>query len=216
MPTTLLFDLDGTLIDSITLIVESARHAFSSRGCPAPSDAEWVAGVGMPLRTMFEMHAPSPDRVDDLIAGYREYQLENHDRLVTPYPTVVETLSLLHSRGHPIAVVTSKVDWLALRGLEHVGLKDFVDLIVGSDATTRHKPDPAPVLHALEKLGRDPHDALFVGDSPYDIQAGNAAGVTSVAALWGPFTREQLESSEPDFWLNEMADLPALIEGLSR
>lgn len=206
-----LFDLDGTLIDSIELILNSARHAFRGRDGHIPGDAEWLSGVGTPLTAMFGKYARDAAEVDALIAKYREYQLEHHDRLVRCYDQVVETVDLLRAAGHPCAIVTSKTGWLARRGLDHVGLGAHFDVIVGCDSCERHKPDPEPVLFALERLGYGPQEAVFVGDSVHDIVAGNAAGVSTVAALWGPFSREDLAAAEPSYYLERIADLPTLL-----
>jgi pyrophosphatase PpaX len=107
--------------------------------------------------------------------------------------------------------VTSKTGWLARRGLDHVGLGTHFDVIVGCDACERHKPDPEPVLVALQKLGYQPAESVFVGDSVHDMAAGNAAGVTTIAALWGPFSREDLVASNPTHYLQRIADLPRLL-----
>src|SRR5437867_897888 len=108
-----LFDLDGTLIDSIELILNSARHAFVGREGHVPSDAEWLTGVGIPLATMFRRYAKDQEDVEALIAKYHEYQLAHHDRLVRSYETVADTVSTLRAAGHPLAIVTSKTGWLA-------------------------------------------------------------------------------------------------------
>lgn len=210
-PLATLFDLDGTLIDSIELILNSARHAFSGRAGHVPSDAEWLTGVGIPLATMFRRYARDDAEVDALIAKYRVYQLEHHDRLTRCYDQVVETVDFLRAAGHPCAVVTSKTGWMARRGLEHVGLAQHFDCVVGCDSCDRHKPHPEPVLLALERLGYEAGDAVFVGDSVHDMLAGNAAGVTTIAALWGPFSREDLAASRPAYYLERMADLPVLL-----
>jgi len=211
-PLAVLFDLDGTLIDSIELILNSAQHAFRGRDGHVPSDAEWLTGVGIPLTTMFKRYARDEADVDALIGKYREYQLANHDRLVRSYEAVVETVDALRAAGHPLAIVTSKTGWLAQRGIDNVGLGSHFDAIVGCDICEKHKPDPQPVHMALERLGYSPDQAVFVGDSIYDMQAGNAAGVTTIAALWGPFSREDLVASNPTYYLERIADLPGLLE----
>lgn len=213
-PLAVLFDLDGTLIDSIELILNSARYAFEGRDGHIPSDAEWLTGVGIPLIAMFQRYARDAAEVDALIARYREYQLEHHDRLVRCYDAVVETVDYIRAAGHPVGIVTSKTGWLARRGIDHVGLGPHFDLIIGCDSCERHKPDPEPVLLALDRLAYAPSDAVFVGDSVHDIHAGNAAGVTTIAALWGPFSREDLMASRPGHFLERMADLPRLLSEL--
>ena len=210
-PLAVLFDLDGTLIDSIELILNSAKHAFRDRPGHVPSDAEWLTGVGIPLATMFRRYARDAAEVDALIAKYRESQLEHHDRLVRSYDRVVDTVDMLRAAGHPLAIVTSKTGWLARRGLAHVGLETHFDVVVGCDICDRHKPDPQPVFVALEQLGYAPDEAIFVGDSVHDMAAGNAAGVTTIAALWGPVTRHDLVDSRPGYYLQDIADLPGLI-----
>src|ERR1043166_4508977 len=215
MPTSLpavLFDLDGTLIDSIELILGSARYAFEKVGRPCPTDDEWLDGVGIPLFTAFRRFTEDETEVAALLTKYREHQMAHHDRLVRCYDAVVETVSVLRARGHPLGVVTSKSEALAMRGLAHVGIAHLMDTIVGCDSCTRHKPDPEPVRLALERLGCEPGNAVFVGDSVYDIAAGNAAGVVSIAALWGPFSRAQLEPARPVHLLDSILDLPGLLE----
>ena len=210
-PLAVLFDLDGTLIDSIELILDSARHAFAGREGHVPDDAEWLMGVGIPLATMFRRYARDEAEVDALIARYREHQLAHHDRLTRCYDQVVETVDFIRAAGHPCGIVTSKTEWLARKGLAHVGLAQHFDLVIGCDSCERHKPDPGPVLLAVERLGYRPEDAVFVGDSVHDMMAGNAAGVTTIAALWGPFGREDLVAANPAHYLDRMADLPALL-----
>jgi pyrophosphatase PpaX len=206
-PAAVLFDLDGTLIDSIGLILASMRYAFAKCGATVPSHEQWLTGVGTPLRTMFANYVSDDEDIDRLIAAYREHQLANHDRLVRCYDDVPSTLAALTERGHPLAVVTSKTDALARRGLALVGIIDHFGVIIGCDACSRHKPHPEPVLTALDRLGYEPGEALFVGDSVHDIEAGNAAGVLTVAALWGPFSREQLAMATPSRFIERAGDV---------
>ncbi|MGH7714103.1 MAG: HAD family hydrolase [Gemmatimonadaceae bacterium] len=190
-----LFDLDGTLIDSVELIVSSARYAFADRDGRRPTDAEWLTGLGTPLITQFREWARDQEEVARLVVRYREYQLAHHDILTRPYEGMREALDELRAQGHQTAIVTSKLNALAKRGLGCTGIADCFACIVGCDDTTKHKPDPEPVLVALTKLGVEPSRAAFVGDSPFDMAAGNAAGVYSVGALWGPFGRSDLEAA---------------------
>jgi pyrophosphatase PpaX len=206
-PPAILFDLDGTLIDSIELILNSARYAFNKLERECPSDEEWSAGIGIPLFTMFARYARDADDCQALIAAYREYQLANHDRLIRCYDAAVSTVLTLRERGHELAVVTSKSEYLAMRGLALVGLARHMDTVVGCDSSSRHKPDPEPVRIALHRLGYSPENAIFVGDSVHDVLAGNAAGVTTVAALWGAFKREDMEAGKPSHWLDGISEL---------
>lgn len=213
---TVLFDLDGTLIDSIELIVLAARHAFSTRVGPTPTDDEFMAGIGQPLVTQFGPYAQSPEEMAQLIAEYRSYQLANHDRLTSLYDGISEVVDTLRSRGHRLGIVTSKMDAIARRSIRHVGLESAFDILVGCDATTRHKPDPEPVFFAMERLGATPERSVFIGDSPFDVQAGNAAGVASIAVTWGAFRRDTLAAAEPSYVLERPHDIPPLIDAISQ
>ena len=213
-PLAVLFDLDGTLIDTIELLLACARHTFEGR-TPAPTDDEWIAGIGTPLRKQFAAYTTSDDEIEELAQRYRAYQRLHHDRLTTAFPGVLDTLDELERRGHPMGIVTSKSNEMMDRGLEWVGIMRHMRTRIGMDNAKRHKPDPHPVQAALEDLGYSPYEAVFLGDSPHDIASGNAAGVTSIAALWGPFTREQLEPYHPAHYLDRITDLPALLDRIA-
>ena len=206
----ILFDLDGTLIDTIELILSSARHAFEEWPV-RPTDEEWVRGIGTPLVQQLRAYAANDDELALLLARYRRYQNEHHDRLTRCYDDVPDVISALADRGHQMAVVTSKASPIAHQSLAFVGLDHFFPVVVGYDDTARHKPDPEPVLVALSRLGVSPDDAVFVGDSPHDILAGNAADVMTIAALWGPFDRETLADARPDHFIECMAELPGVL-----
>jgi len=214
-PWAVLFDLDGTLIDTIGLLLECARHTFKGR-TPAPTDEEWIAGIGTPLRKQFAAYTTSDDEIEELTQRYRSFQREHHDRLTSAFPGVLEVLDELEAMGHPMGIVTSKSNEMMDRGLEWVGIMRHMQTRIGMDNAKRHKPDPHPVQVALEELEYEPREAVFVGDSPHDIASGNAAGVTTVAALWGPFSREQLEPYHPSHYLENITALPRLIETIQR
>lgn len=208
----ILFDLDGTLIDTIELILSSARHAFDGWPRGTPTDAEWVKGIGTPLVQQLRMYAETEDEVALLLDRYRRYQAEHHDRLTRCYDDVPEVLATLSTRGHKLAVVTSKASAIAQQSLQFLGLDDYFPVVVGYDDATRHKPDPEPVRVALSRLGVSADQAAFVGDSPHDVHAGKAAGVVTIAALWGPFDRETLADARPDHFIGCMADLPGVLD----
>ena len=212
----LLFDLDGTLIDSIELLLSAFRHTFRMHVGSTPPEAEWIATIGTPLVTQMRAYVTDEALLEQMIATYRAFQREHHDALLREFAGARETLLALHGRGHPVALVTSKVNELAQRALEFAGMSGAVDVVVGYDSCSRHKPDPEPVRVALEQLGAQAARAVFVGDSPHDIAAGNAAGVTTVAALWGPFSRETLERASPGYLIEHIGELPALIERITR
>lgn len=211
MPPAILFDLDGTLIDSIELILGAARHAFVGFAGRAPTDEEWRAGIGRPLQTVLREYASDDTEAARLFGRYREYQLEHHDRLIQPYEGIVEIVEWLAAGGHPMALVTSKSDWMAEKALVLVGLDRLIPTIVGCDTCVNHKPHPEPVERALSLLGASPDNALFVGDSPHDVESGRAAGVMTVGVTWGAFTREEMERARADVVIDRVDELRALV-----
>ena len=213
-PLALLFDLDGTLVDSIELILSSFRYTFRQHLGEVPPDSKWIAGLGTPLFTQLKEFTQEDALARAMIATYRQYQLAHHDEFMRSYPGVSEAMAELRARGHATAVVTSKMSDLAIRALDFTGLRDTIDLVIGMEDTERHKPDPEPVRVALAKLGRAANEAVFLGDSPHDIASGNAAGVITVAAQWGPFSRQELDAAKPGYQVLRMAEFPALIARL--
>jgi pyrophosphatase PpaX len=212
-PFAVLFDLDGTLIDSIGLLLKCVHHTFEGR-TPAPTDEEWIAGIGTPLARQLAPYTKNDEDIKQLTARYRSFQRQQHDSFTSAFPGVVETITELDRRGHPMGIVTSKSNEMMHRGLSWVGIDKLMRTTIGMDSCTIHKPEAFPVLLALEELGYSPDEAVFVGDSPHDIQSGNAAGVVSIAALWGPFTRDQLAASSPNEYLADITELPALLDRL--
>jgi pyrophosphatase PpaX len=205
--TTILFDLDGTIIDSIELIMESYRHTLRTHRGECPPDDVFLAGIGTPLRAQLGPFCKDDAELAAMIATYREWNLSNHDRMVIAYPGAVDAIRRLKTAGSRLGLVTSKNLGGVRKGLALVGLVDVFESLVTSDRLEQHKPDPTPVFTALEDLGAAVESALFVGDSPHDIAAGRAAGVKTAACLWGPFTRQRLAEERPDYWLSSFADL---------
>ena len=212
----LLFDLDGTLVDSIELILDSARHAFHGFAGRSPTDDEWRAGIGRPLADAFrDFVADDEPEVERLIARYRAYQMEHHDRLLRAYDGAVAVVRGFAAAGHPMALVTSKPDWLAERALVLLGLDDVIPVVVGCDSCTRHKPHPEPVERALALLDVGASAAIFVGDSPHDVESGRAAGVYTIGVTWGAFSAEAMRRSGADLVIHEIGELPRAVAGFS-
>ncbi len=214
-PIAVLFDLDGTLIDSIGLLLGSLHYAFEGFDGTIPTDEEWVAGIGTPLGTQLAPFARSPEELDHLMSRYRRFQRANHDSLTTLYPGALDTIKALHDAGHPMAIVTSKGNVMMDITLAFTGLAPYMQSTIGCDSCDLHKPDPFPVNMALSELGYSASEAIFVGDSPHDIKAGNGAGVTTVAALWGPFTKLSLAPTHPTHYLEDISELIPLVEAIS-
>ena len=211
-PQIILFDLDGTLIDSVRLILDSYHHTMRTHGLPARTDDDWLQGLGTPLTVQFADWGSDPKTLQALIATYRSYNLEHHDRMVTVYPGIVEAVRSIRSAGVRTGLVTSKNRQGALRGLGLAKLETMMDVLVCADEVENPKPHPEPVEKALKLLGGIPRATIYVGDSIHDMQSGRAAGVLTAAALWGPFGRSHLNGAAPDYWLEEPEDLRTLLD----
>jgi pyrophosphatase PpaX len=208
---TFLFDLDGTLIDSIELILTSFHHTLQKHRGHVPPDEVWLAGLGTPLRVQFRRFTDDADEIEAMVATYSAHNLAHHDALVRDYPGVRDMVRSLSARGVRLGVVTSKRRPGTMLGLEKGGFDGLFDVLVTADDVERPKPDPEPVERAMQQLGAVPSETVFVGDSPHDMAAGNGAGVATAAVLWGPFPRSTLEGHDPDFWISDPAELTALV-----
>jgi pyrophosphatase PpaX len=212
--TTFLFDLDGTIIDSIELILRSYRHTMEHHRSnePAPPDTMWIAGLGTPLWAQFGQITEDKEEIERMVQTYRTYNLTHHDALVKPYEGVVEEIRRMKNAGKRLGVVTSKLRDGAMRGLRVSGLDDVFDLVIGCDDVSNSKPHPEPVLKAVAELGAKAAETVFVGDSRHDMESGRAAHVRTAAVLWGPFDRAHLEDLHPDYWLEKPGDLRQLYQ----
>jgi pyrophosphatase PpaX len=152
------------------------------------------------------------DMVEQLLLEYRHFNTANHDMMAQPFEGIERVVRELRERGYLIGVVTSKGRELGLRGLKLCSLDLLIDAAVFLEDTVRHKPEPEPILAALERLNVTPERAAYVGDSCHDIVAGRAAGVRTVAALWGPMPRTELECAEPDYLAESVAALLEIFE----
>lgn len=208
--TTFLFDLDGTLIDSVELILRSYRHTLQAHRGSVPPDEMWLKGLGTPIRVQLRQWTEDPAEIEAMASTYSVYNMAHHDSLVRPYDGIVNAVHSLQEAGKRLGLVTSKVRNGAMRGLKVAGLDTAFGVIVGADDVTHPKPHAEPVLSALKQLGSLPGEAVFVGDSRHDLESGRAAGVKTAAALWGPFDRAHLADLEPDFWLEHPDDILAL------
>jgi pyrophosphatase PpaX len=211
--TTVLFDLDGTLLDSIRLILECYRHTFAVHGMPARPEEELLRGIGTPLRAQLAACSDDPRVVESMVATYRAWNHDKHDSSVAPYAGVVGCVRALDRAGVRLGIVTSKARPGALQGLSLMGLSALFPVLVCGEDVTNAKPHREPVDRALFLLNARSDEALFVGDSLHDMHAGRSAEVETGAALWGPFTREELSPSEPTHWLESPEDILALVLG---
>ena len=214
-PLAVLLDIDGTLLDTVPFILASMHHAFEGR-TSRPSEAEWVSTIGTPLRVQLAPYTTGEADLEALTARYRAHQHALAAERTHAFPGALEAVRELSARGHPIGVVTGKLGPGAARGLELAGFGGLVGALVSADSCPEHKPHPGPVLLALARLDRAPSEAVFVGDAPVDVQAGKAAGVVSVGALWGAPSREALLAAHPDHLLTRVEELSPLVARLQQ
>jgi pyrophosphatase PpaX len=206
-----LFDLDGTVIDSGGIILASMRHAATTvLGRDFPDD-ELMQAVGGP-GLEHQMRSLDPERVDELIHVYRAHNEPLHETLDC-CAGMDGVLKRLKEQGRTLGIVTAKRRVTVELAFDHVPFGHLFDVVVGGDETERHKPDPQPIQLALERLSARPEDAAYVGDSPFDIAAGRSAGVFTVGVTWGRIhARERLEPEGPDAIVDTAEELLAALD----
>ncbi len=204
-----LFDLDGTLLDTLPLIETSFRHAFGQLQIPW-GDGAVMKTIGIPLREACKQFGG--DRWQELFDCYVNYQLSIHDARVKVFPGTMEALNEISPLVKGMGVVTSKRRPVALRGMSVTGLDRYMRHLVALEDVQKAKPDPEPVLRGLERFGAPAEQAVFIGDSCFDILAGRQAGVVTVAVNWGIADPGELRDSNPDFMVDNWPDLVALLK----
>lgn len=206
----ILFDLDGTLLDTNELILQSFQHTMRTH---YNKDADLTLAksyFGKPLRDALQEMGPG--QVDDLIKTYREFNLLHHDELAKVFTGVVVAVQKLYSAGIQLAIVTSKTRTTAIRGLKLFDMDKYFPVVIGHEDCKCHKPNPEPVLHALEKLNLPAVECLMVGDSPFDLISARAAGVKTAAVRWTEVPWQSLLDEKPDYILETMNDLLTVCE----
>jgi pyrophosphatase PpaX len=205
-----LFDLDGTVVDSGAIILASMQHAVREvlgREYPEEQLLQAVGGPGLEA----QMAALDPAQVDELVRVYRAHNEPLHDELEACVG-MEGVLARLHAEGRRLGVVTAKRRVTVELAFATVPLGHLFETVVGGDETERHKPDPQPLLVAAERLGADPAETAYVGDSPFDVLAAKAAGMLAVAVTWGRIhDRSRLEEAGPDAIVDRPEELLGLL-----
>jgi pyrophosphatase PpaX len=201
-----LFDLDGTVVDSGSIILASMRHATREVLGEEYADEELMQAVGGPgLEAQMAVFAP--DQVDELVRVYRAHNEPLHDELEA-CAGMESVLVRLHEEGRRLGVVTAKRRSTVELAFERVPLAHLFETIVGGDETERHKPDPEPLLLAAKRMGANPAETAYVGDSPFDVMAAKAAGMHAIAVTWGRIhDRARLEQAGPDAIVDTAVEL---------
>lgn len=208
-----LFDLDGTLINTNDLILKSFKHTFKTMLDLEPTEEEITMNYGRPLQEIFKSY--DENRIEEMINCYRKINLELHDDECKEFADVDLMLQTLKNKGIKIGVVTSKKSDMAERGAKLMGIFKYFDTFITPEVTIKHKPEGEPVLKACENLGVSPSEALMVGDSPYDILAGKNAGAKTCGVKYTALPIEKLQESKPDFYVDKPLEILELVEKLN-
>ncbi|MGE4295290.1 MAG: HAD family hydrolase [Campylobacterales bacterium] len=210
-----LFDLDGTVIDSTEAIVESFHVSFKHFGDALPPERAIVSGIGHPLKTMFEQLGVDPARSDDYVAVYRgHYRTVCNDKTFL-VPGAKEAVELMAAHAR-LGVVTTKTARFSWEILKHLGIGDRFETVVGFEEVQNPKPHPEPILLALERLGRPAGQKWMIGDTPMDILAARAAGVTPLGVLSGYATEAELLRHQCDIFDNALKACENIVETLKK
>jgi pyrophosphatase PpaX len=213
-----LFDLDGTLLDTNELIIRSFEYTLEKFYPGRYTRTDILPLMGQPLIQQMEFYAGEDaarleNHVQQMVDTYREYNIAMHDQYVALFPHVSEVLATLHAEGVRLAVVTSKMRKTAQMGLDLFLLTPFFEAIVAVEDTEKHKPDPEPLLLAMDKLGAERERTIMVGDSPYDLLGAKAAEVASCGVAWSLRGREALAELKPDYIIDDMRELLSIVRG---
>lgn len=205
---TILFDLDGTLIDTNELIIASFNHTFNHYNLSYTRE-EINEFNGPPLKDTFINI--DPERAGEMIAVYRKHNLAEHDKYVKAFPGVIETLEVLRSQHIKLGVVTTKMSKSVTMGLTLTGLDQYFETVITYDDVTNPKPHPEPVIKAMKELDADPLSTLMVGDNYHDIESGKNAGVSTAGVAWAFKGKERLLEYNPTYMLEDMRDLLEIV-----
>lgn len=207
-----IFDWDGTLSDSLSRITGSMAHAFKNTGLPVPPEEECRSVIGLGLQEAFFALQPQADQADfeRLTQFYRDAYLSMDKNEPTPfYEGAIELLTALKAQGHLLAVATGKNRRGLKRILAENSLEDFFDATRCADET-KSKPDPLMLHEILVELDCSASDALMIGDTDFDINMGNRAGIKTVAITHGAHSIERLKKSQPDIFVDHLSEILAL------
>lgn len=213
---TVLFDFDGTVMDTTEVIVNSWQHTFKTlEGKERPLE-EIYPTFGEPLPTTMEKFFPDHP-VEESIKIYRSYHYDNFGKLISVFPGMEEVMIDLKKEGYIMALVTSRLLGTTMQGLEAYDLKKYFDVVLTCEDTTKHKPDPAPINITLDKLGKSPDNAIMIGDTMFDILCAKNAGVKSVLVDWAVAVGEDDRKGDngPDYIIKDAMEIKDILEELN-
>ena len=209
---TVLFDFDGTVMNTNDVIINSWQHTFRTLENREEDEAKIIATFGEPLQVTMEKLFPNVP-VEESIKVYRSYHYDNFGELISLFPGMKELIAELKKRGYKLGMVTSRLRRTTEQGMEKYGIMEYFDTVVTADDTDKHKPDPEPINIALEKLGSVPEKSIMLGDTMFDILCAKNAGVKSVLVSWAMAVSEEEKTgpNRPDYIIDQADDLLKLL-----
>lgn len=212
--TTVLFDFDGTIMNTNDVIIQSWQHLFRTvEGKERPLE-EIYQTMGEPLYVTMEKIIPQIT-VKEGVDIYRSFMIENFFNMIRPFPGMPELLEELKKKNYKTGLVTSRIGHTTRAGLDEFGLLPFFDCVVTCDDTDKHKPDPEPIFIAMKRLSSTPEETIMVGDSRFDIDSARSAGVRSVLVAWQlAMSEDEINGDNgPDHIIHQPEDLFQILIG---
>ncbi len=209
--TTLLFDFDGTLMDTNELIFQTFQYVLDKNYPGKYERIDILPFLGPTLHETFD--SIDPENTEALIEEYRAWNKAMHDELASEFDGVSETLRLLKAEGMKMAIVSTKKKDMLMRGLGLLDAEGVFDEVIALDDVMKSKPDPEPILLALKRLGANADEALMIGDNYHDIVGGQNAGVRTAGVAWSAKGEAFLQTFNPDYMLQHISELLHLVRG---
>ncbi|MFP4478212.1 MAG: HAD-IA family hydrolase [Candidatus Izemoplasmatales bacterium] len=206
----ILFDLDGTMVDSNQILIDSFNHTLSHFFPEVTFTYEdYVHMIGPSLEETFSILEKDPEKVQDMIQFFRKYYLQNEYQSIKIYPNLIDTLKKLKEMGIQTGIVTTKFKESAIPSIDYFQLHKYIDIFVYLDSVSKAKPDPEPILFAKSQL-KNPKQLIIIGDNPSDIEAGKNANILTCGVEWS-LKKKQLKLANPDFWISDFNQLIPII-----
>jgi len=211
--TTLLFDFDGTLLDTNELIIQTFLSVLGKRYPGRFTKEDVLHFIGPSLKQTFD--SIDETLTEELIKEYRAWNIEMHDQMAVEFDGVADTLRILKARGIKMAIVSTKRQDIIQRGLKLMGIEDIFEVVIALDDVVNPKPDPEPIVLALNRLNASKEEALMIGDNSHDIEGGHNAGVRTAGVAWTAKGEAYLATFNPTYMLQHITDLLEIVDGPS-
>lgn len=208
--TTILFDVDGTLLNTNDFIIKATEHALFTLGYTVPSSTEISSHVGKPFHDFYFSVSGSEKDIERLIDIHREFQYNNFN-LIKIFPNTKDVLKNLKDKKYKLGAVTSRSNKTSNQSLINADIFDFFEIVISSEDAKGIKPDPAPIFKALEHIGEKPENTIMVGDSHFDIEAGKNANTKTIRVTYG-FHNDNLHNPEPDFFIDDISKILEILD----